>query len=115
MRVRFRPIATRFFAVAALLIAAAFPLLAGESLTVHYVEVPVTVVGSDGKPVRGLTKANFELYDGRRRVDISSFDSIDLESPASVQANASSPSVHRSFLILFRLRRSSASWCGRQA
>ncbi len=88
-----------------------FPFLAtaGETMTVHYVEVPVSVVGHDGNPVRGLTKANFELFDGRRRVDINSFDVIDFGSPASLRANASSPAIHRSFLILFDLTYSSPS------
>ncbi len=109
MRTAFRKIAVSFCSVAALLIAATTPLFAGDTLTVHYVEVPVTVVGSDGKPVRGLTKANFQLFDGRRPVDIASFDAIDFDSPASVRANASSPAVHRSFLILFDLTYSSPS------
>ena len=40
------------------LLALAFPLaaVAGETMTVHYVEVPVSVVGRDGNPVRNLKK-----------------------------------------------------------
>ena len=53
MRLALRTIALSFCSVAALLIAATTPLFAGDTLTVHFVEVPVTVVGSDGKPVRG--------------------------------------------------------------
>src|SRR2546421_12810103 len=89
---------------------AAVPLFAqsaSEKVTVHYVEVPVSVATSDGNPVRGLTKANFELYDGRRRVDVSSFDVIDFNSPESLRANAGNPAVHRSFLLLFDLNYSS--------
>jgi VWFA-related protein len=99
----------RLFSAAALLTVATVPLFAAETFTVHYVEVPVSVVGSDGAPVRGLTKANFQLFDGRRPVDIASFDVIDFDSPASVRANASTPAVHRSFLILFDLTYSSPS------
>ncbi len=109
MRIALPAMAKRFLAGAALLIAATVPLFAAETLTVHYVEVPVSVVGPDGKPVRGLTKANFQLFDGRRPVDIASFDAIDFDSPASVRANASTPAVHRSFLILFDLTYSSTS------
>src|SRR5258708_21507019 len=60
MRTAVRGLVMRVFSVAVLLIATAFPLFAGETLTV---EVPVSVVGSDGNPVRGLTKANFQLFD----------------------------------------------------
>src|SRR5947207_1016643 len=34
-----------------------------ESLTVSYVEVPVTVVDRGGNPIKGLTAANFEIVD----------------------------------------------------
>ena len=36
-----------------------------ESTSVVVVEVPVQVV-RDGKPVPGLTRADFELYEGRQ-------------------------------------------------
>jgi len=76
---------------------------ASETMTVHYVEVPVSVVGRDGNPVRGLTRANFRLFDGKRPVDVASFDAIDFSSPASLRENAKSPAAHRSFLLLFDL------------
>lgn len=76
---------------------------AGETMTVHYVEVPVSVVGRDGNPVRNLTKENFRLYDGKRRVDVSGFDTIDFSAPESVRGNARNPAAHRSFLLLFDL------------
>jgi VWFA-related protein len=74
---------------------------------VQYVEVPVSVVGRDGNPVRGLTKANFELYDGRKRIDVAACDVIDFASPESLRANAALPAAHRSFLLLFDLGYSS--------
>jgi VWFA-related protein len=86
-----------------------FPLLAraaGETITVHFVEVPVNVVDRDGNPVRGLTKANFRLFDGRRAVEPSSFDVVDFGSTESLRANAKSPAAHRSFLLLFDLANS---------
>jgi VWFA-related protein len=92
-----------------LLIAFLFPFVAqaSETMTVHYVEVPVSVVGRDGNPVRGLAKANFRLFDGKRRVDITSFDAIDFSSPESLRQNAAQPAAHRSFLLLFDLGSSS--------
>jgi len=80
---------------------------ASESMTVNYVEVPVSVVGRDGNPVRGLTKANFRLYDGKRRVDIAGFDAIDFSSPESLKEHAKDPDAHRAFLLLFDLGNSS--------
>ena len=84
-----------------------------ESITVQYVEVPVSVVSRDGEPVRGLTKANFELYDGRKRLDIVSCETIDFASPESLRANAALPAAHRSFLLLFDLAYSSPAGLSR--
>jgi VWFA-related protein len=78
-----------------------------ETMTVQYVEVPVSVVGRDGNPVRGLTKSNFELYEGRKRIDVAACDVIDFASPESIRANAALPAAHRSFLLLFDLGYSS--------
>ncbi len=49
----------------------------GDATDVVVVEVPVQVL-RDGKPVRGLTKDDFEVLDGRKEVDIIAFDVIDL-------------------------------------
>ncbi|HYU26395.1 MAG TPA: VWA domain-containing protein [Thermoanaerobaculia bacterium] len=94
-----------------LLIAFLFPFAAqaSETMTVHYVEVPVSVVGRDGNPVRGLTKENFRLFDGRRPVTFMSFEAIDFSSPESLRANAKSPAAHRAFLLLFDLINSQPS------
>jgi VWFA-related protein len=75
-----------------------------ETVNVNVIEVPVTVVDSSGNPVRGLTAANFEIYDGGKRQTITSFDKIDFGS--SETANAISPlnpAARRSFLLLFDL------------
>jgi VWFA-related protein len=88
----------------AILVAA--PLMAqtvSESLTVEYVEVPVTVVDRAGNPVRGLTKDNFEIYSQKDHKAISSFETIDFSSPSSLAAAANNPNAHRSFLLLFDL------------
>ncbi len=85
----------------------ALPLLAqqrpSEVLTIDYVEVPVNVVDGAGNPVRGLTKANFEIYDDRKKVGVTSFETIDFASPESVLRGAGNPSAHRSFLLVFDL------------
>jgi VWFA-related protein len=94
-----------------LLLALLVPLAAqaSETITVHYVEVPVSVVGRDGNPVRGLTRENFRLLDNRRPVAVTSFDAIDFGSPASIKANAKNPAAHRAFLLLFDLINSQPS------
>src|SRR5262245_28492892 len=79
------------------------------------VEVPVNVVGRDGEPVRGLTAADFEIYDGGDLQKISSFEVIDLKSLAAAPAASEPgipvgappaprelpPSARRHFLFLF--------------
>src|SRR5438105_10383247 len=82
-----------------------------ESVNVNVIEVPVTVVDSSGNPVRGLTAANFEVYDGGKKQTITSFDKIDFG--AGEPANAVSrlnPAARRSFLLLFDLGFSSPKW-----
>jgi VWFA-related protein len=94
-----------------ILIAVAVALLAvgtvaqmQESITVSLVEVPVTVVDGSGNPVRGLTAANFKLYDQGKEVPISSVDTIDFASKESMSAvSPVNPAARRKFLILFDL------------
>lgn len=85
-----------------------------EKVTVSYVEVPVTVVGRNGAPVRGLTKENFELLDGGEKRPIESFDAIDF---AAVQGERAvsplNPASRRSFLLVFDLSFSSPQSIGR--
>jgi VWFA-related protein len=59
----------------------------GETATVVSIEVPVTVVRGD-EPVRGLTAADFELYEGRKRQRITGFEAVDLAAPAAPAAAA---------------------------
>jgi VWFA-related protein len=69
------------------------------------VEVPVQVV-KDGEPVRGLTANDFEVFDGRKKVPITGFETLDLNSaaPAGAAAEAQIPaSARRHFLMLFDL------------
>jgi VWFA-related protein len=66
------------------------------------VEVPVQVV-RDGEPVRGLTAADFEVWEGRRRLQVTGFEALDLAA-ASKAARAPVPAAaRRHFLLLFDL------------
>jgi len=73
------------------------------------VEVPVNVVDRDGKPVRGLSAADFEVFDGNERQTITSFEVIDLEAlqpagaPAALTDMALGSVARRHFLLLFDL------------
>ena len=98
----------------ALLLAVALPLFAqtppkapSETLTVDYVEVPVNVVDRAGNPLRNLSERNFELYDGKSRVNVTSFDTIDFTSPESLRLAENKPAAHRAFLLVFDLGYSS--------
>ncbi|HUR81983.1 MAG TPA: VWA domain-containing protein [Thermoanaerobaculia bacterium] len=96
-----------------LLLFAALPLFAQkfeEKVTVEYVEVPVTVLGRDNVPVRGLTKANFEIRDDGEKREIESFDAIDFAAEGGTSAKVISPlnpASRRNFLLLFDLTYSS--------
>jgi VWFA-related protein len=93
----------RLFAVLAAL-AVAVSAQMQESITVSYVEVPVTVVDGSGNPVRGLTAANFKLFDQGKEVPVASIDTIDFASKESMSAvSPVNPSARRKFLLLFDL------------
>jgi VWFA-related protein len=75
-----------------------------ETVNVNVVEVPVTVVDSSGNPVRGLTAANFELYDNGQKRDITGFDAIDFASAQTAGAiSPQNPNARRQFMLLFDL------------
>src|SRR5436190_3796012 len=77
-----------------------------ESIQVNVVEVPVTVIDSNGNPVRGLTAANFELYDNGTKRDITGFDAIDFAAMSSTPITPLSPlnpNARRQFMLLFDL------------
>jgi VWFA-related protein len=112
----------RFFAILALV--AALPLGAqdqkpdqkqqrqgfSERTDVVVVEVPVQVI-RDGKPVKGLTAADFEIYEGRRKQEITGFEVLDLSASATSARPAEKPAVslaaRRRFLMMFDLSFSS--------
>lgn len=88
------------------------PTFEGGSQVVS-VEVPVNIVSRDGEPVRGLTAADFEVYDGNDRQTISSFEVVDLktikepgapgEPEAAPALSDLRPAARRHILLLFDL------------
>jgi VWFA-related protein len=91
--------------IAALVIALGWtvlPLIAQETVKVHLIEVPVTVIDGQGNPIRGLKPENFELFSDGRRQKITAFDAIDFASQESVSAiSPLNPNARRSFFLLF--------------
>ncbi|HEX3583508.1 MAG TPA: VWA domain-containing protein [Thermoanaerobaculia bacterium] len=101
---------TTRIALLLLLVAGTVSAQVKESLTVSYVEVPVTVVDRGGNPIKGLTKANFEIIDEGKKRDVAGFDSVDYSSLQSVkQVSPLNPVARRNFLIVFDLSFSSPS------
>jgi VWFA-related protein len=85
-----------------------------ETSEVVAVEVPVNVVGRDGQPVRGLTAADFEIFDQGDRQTITDFEVIDLSSSEpetrrmdTQRIEALGAGARRHFLLLFDLSFSS--------
>ena len=74
-----------------------------DTATVTVVEVPVQVISS-GDPLRGLTRNDFELLDGRRPVEITGFDVVDLSTVEGKPTEEPVPAAaRRHFLLLFDL------------
>ena len=95
-------------ACATLLVATAASAQLKETIEVHLVEVPVTVVDRAGDPVRGLKAANFEIFDQGKKQEITNFECIDYASSESMKATSPmNPNARRSFLLLFDLSFSS--------
>ena len=77
-----------------------------ETVQVTLVEVPVMVTNASGEPVRGLTKANFEIYDLGQKKEITNFDMIDFVAIAGQPAAAAAAgygAARRNFMLLFDL------------
>jgi len=77
-----------------------------EAVSVTEVQVPVTVVGKDGLPVRGLGLEDFQLTDNGRRQEIYGFEVIDLDTlePGGSRTEierAVPATARRYFLLLF--------------
>jgi len=90
----------------ALAAAASLAQTFSETASTVVVEVPVQVV-RDGQPVRGLTREDFEVFDGRKKQALTGFEVIDLGPAATPQAAAKaaalSPAGRRHFLMFFDL------------
>src|SRR5438552_3202606 len=89
-----------------------------EKATVTVIEVPVNVIGKDGKPVAGLTAADFELYDNGKKQEITGFEVADLRAPAAATAPGQAPNpfpegppaaARRHWLLVFDLSYASPS------
>jgi VWFA-related protein len=92
----------RYASIAAIFVATSAFAQLKETVNVNVIEVPVSVVDSSGNPVRGLTAANFEVYDSGKKQAITSFDKIDFGSAGTANAiSPLNPAARRSFLLLF--------------
>jgi VWFA-related protein len=84
-----------------------------ESASVTVVEIPVNVIGKDGKPVAGLKAADFELYDDGKKQPINGVDVIDLSRSVAVPSGATATTMEtaarRHWLIIFDLTYTSLS------
>jgi len=79
-----------------------------ETVNVNVVEVPVTVIDRNGNPIRGLDRANFEVFEDGKKREITAFDRIDFTSPESISATSRlNPAARRNFMLLFDLTFSS--------
>jgi VWFA-related protein len=86
--------------------AAADPQAYSETTQVTAVEIPVQVV-RNGEPVRGLTAADFEIWEGRKQQAITGFDMVDLAAPENQRLSAAIPAAgRRHFLLIFDLSNS---------
>lgn len=91
-----------------LLAAAAAQAQLKESITVQYIEVPVTVVDRVGNPIRGLTQANFEILDEGKKRPVAGFEAVDF-STRDASAPPIAAAARRNFLLLFDLTFSAPS------
>ncbi|HEX5719932.1 MAG TPA: hypothetical protein VF179_27505, partial [Thermoanaerobaculia bacterium] len=69
-------------------------------ISVTLVEIPVEVTDGN-EPVRGLTAADFEVFEGKRSLPIVSFETVNLEAPPAADAPPPPPAARRHVLFLF--------------
>jgi VWFA-related protein len=76
-----------------------------ESAHATVVEVPVHVLGRDGKPVAGLTASDFDLWDDGVRQTITACDVVDLRRTTEIPSLPGNvpPPARRHWLLLFDL------------
>ncbi len=73
-----------------------------DTTEVNAVEIPVQVIAA-GKPVRGLTAADFAVYRGKQRQEVTGFDVVDLMTLPGEKADEVPAAARRYFLLLFDL------------
>ena len=83
------------------------PYKVKENVDIALVEVPVNVVDRDGQPVRGLTQANFRVYDDGEARAITHFEEIDLAKISVDPEILTSPVARRHFMLVFDFSNSS--------
>ncbi|MDQ6894175.1 MAG: VWA domain-containing protein [Acidobacteriota bacterium] len=98
--------AAAFFVVGSSVLTAASapvkPSPVRESARASVVEVPVQVIGKDGRPIAGLKTSDFELQEDGTPQEIIGFDVVDLNRLAiSSESNGVPASARRHFLFLF--------------
>ena len=73
-----------------------------DTADVIAVEVPVQVL-RDGEPVRNLTAADFEVWEGKRKLPVTGFEALDLNALPAEEAwrSPKAISARRHFLLLF--------------
>lgn len=77
-----------------------------EETRVMLVEVPVNVVDRAGRPVEGLTAADFEVFDDGKPQPITGFDVLDQRRPLPAPVPGEPPihpAARRHFLLIFDL------------
>ena len=67
-----------------------------ERASAIVIEIPVTVLGKDGRPLAGLEAKDFELYDDGKKQAINAVDVIDLSAPSAAVAPEALPPPRRS-------------------
>src|SRR5262245_30437631 len=80
------------------------PAVFSGSTEVVSVDVPIQVTVS-GEPARGLTAADFTVYEGRKRLKIAAFETVDLAAPGAAE-RAVPAAARRYFLLLLDLSHS---------
>jgi VWFA-related protein len=77
-----------------------------ESIDVHVLELEVAVLDRDGKPVRGLTRADFEVEHAKKRAEVTNFFAVergaivDVGGGAAAETAAVQTSIPTSLFIL---------------
>src|SRR6266702_8405387 len=101
-------------AAVSMLVALSGAAQVGERITVNVIEVPVTVVDRDGNLLRGLTAANFSIFDDGKRRPLTGFETSDFAGGQDGSPIAPiNPAARRSFMLLLDLGFSSPATLAR--